>query len=107
MGELTVSAAESAGRLVVRVSGECDMSTSGDLATALTAALESALPIELDLGALDFMDSSGVHVLVTAYRNAQARHTSLYVTHAAGMVVTVLELTGVAALLVPPPQHDR
>ncbi|BCJ76955.1 hypothetical protein CS0771_64990 [Catellatospora sp. IY07-71] len=104
MGMLAVSAAESAGRLVVRLSGECDMSTSGKLATALTAAMESALPIEVDLGELHFLDSSGIHVLVTAHHSAQARRTGLYVTHAAGVVATVLELTGLAALLAPPSQ---
>jgi anti-anti-sigma factor len=107
MGVLAVSAAESAGRLVVHVSGECDMSTSGELATALTAALESPLPIEVDLGALHFLDSSGIHVLVTAHRNAQQRRSSLYVTNAAGVVATVLELTGLAGLLAPPSQDAR
>lgn len=107
MGVLTVSAVEAAGRLVVRVGGECDMSSSADLAEALATALESAQRIEVDLGELRFLDSSGIHVLVTAYHGAQSRGAALYVTQAAGVVAAVLELTGVGTLLAPVPPSGR
>ncbi|MEV4416518.1 STAS domain-containing protein [Catellatospora sp. NPDC049609] len=102
-----MSTVEMADRLVVRVSGECDMSSSGELAAALTAALESSPRTEVDLGAVGFLDSSGIHVLVTAYRDAQSRGAVVYVTHAAGMVATVLEMTGVGTLLASPSQAER
>lgn len=102
-----MSTAETAGRVVVRAGGECDMSSSGELASALSAALEAAPLVEVDLGELRFLDSSGIHVLVTAYQKAQARSATVYVTHAAGMVATVLELTGVATLLAPQPHGER
>ncbi|MEU8007490.1 STAS domain-containing protein [Catellatospora sp. NPDC049111] len=104
---LTVSIAETADRIVVSVSGECDMSSSGGLASALDAAMESSLPVEVDLAELQFLDSSGIHVLVTAYHASQVRSATVYVTRAAGMVATVLELTGVGALLAPQPQGER
>ncbi len=99
-----MSTVETAGRLVVRLSGECDMSCSDELAAALSAAIGRSPRTEVDLGGLRFLDSSGIHVLVTAHRDARARQAIMYVTHAAGVVATVLELTGVAALLAPPPQ---
>jgi anti-anti-sigma factor len=106
MGVLTVSIAQTADRIVVSVGGECDMSSSDGLASALDAAMESALPVEVDLAELRFLDSSGIHVLVTAYRTAQSRRTTVHVTRATGMVATVLELTGVGALLAPQPQGE-
>ncbi|GHJ47047.1 hypothetical protein Cs7R123_43890 [Catellatospora sp. TT07R-123] len=107
MGVLTVSTVEIADHLVVRVGGECDMSVSDELAVALTAATASSPRTEVDLGALRFVDSSGLHVLVMAYHAAQSRRAVLYVTNAVGMVATVLELTGVGALLAPPSQDAR
>jgi anti-anti-sigma factor len=102
MGVFSVRTAESAGLRIVRVSGDCDMSVSDELTAALIDAVNSSPQVEIDLAAVDFLDSSGIHALVTAYHRAVANGGTLRVTHAVGVVASVLELTGIAQLLSAP-----
>lgn len=89
-------------RLVVSLSGECDLSVRAELASTLLNAVSRSPVVVVDLRALQFLDSSGIHGLVTAYHAASERNGHLYVQHAAGMVADVLDLTGVGNLLRPP-----
>jgi anti-anti-sigma factor len=89
-------------RLVVALTGECDLSVREALASVLLDAVGRASLVEVDLGGLTFMDSSGIHGLVTAHHAAQERGGRLYVRHANGVVAEVLALTEVADLLRPP-----
>jgi len=90
------------GRCVVALAGECDLAVRDELTTALLQAVESAPVVEVDLGELHFIDSTGVHALVTAYHAAQRGGTSVYVANAQGVVAHVLEVTGVAELMQAP-----
>ena len=89
-------------RLVVALTGECDLSVREALASVLLDAVGRASLVEVDLDGLTFMDSSGIHGLVTAHHAAQERGGRLYVRHAVGVVADVLALTEVADLLRPP-----
>ena len=52
------------GRVVVRLTGDADVSTSPQIAEALTAAAALGVPlIVVDVAALRFWDVSGLHVL--------------------------------------------
>ena len=56
---------EAADRVVIaRVEGEIDMSNAGELGTAITGRVP-ATPwrVVLDLGGVDYLDSSGIHVV--------------------------------------------
>jgi|SRR5580765_6272094 len=64
-----VSAVEDA-RAVVTVRGELDIATSPALEEAVHARLDDGIDVVLDLRGLEFMDSSGVRVLVTAHARA-------------------------------------
>lgn len=90
------------GRSVVALAGECDLAVRDVLTSALMQAVESAPVVEVDLGDLGFIDSTGVHALVTAYHAAQRDGTSFYVVKAHGPVAHVLDITGVGALLRAP-----
>lgn len=61
------------GRLLVVVRGELDLATAPDLEETLMGAIEAGREVVLDLRELDFMDSSGVRVLVVAHTRAQGR----------------------------------
>jgi anti-sigma B factor antagonist len=89
-------------RSVVALAGECDLAVRDELTSALMQAIESAPVVELDLDDLEFIDSTGVHVLVTAYHAAQREGTSFYVVNAHGPVEHVLDITGVGDLLRAP-----
>src|SRR4051812_11996340 len=89
-------------RATVALAGECDLTVRDELTSALLAAVERAPVVMVDLSALTFLDSSGVHCLVTAHHVALERGRRLYVTNAAGVVATVLDITGIGELLSPP-----
>ena len=91
-----------AGRTVVAVFGECDLASRAELATALMAAVRSAEVVVVDAAGVEFLDSSGIHGLVTAYQAARELGRRLYVINASGEVADVLAMTGVGELLAPP-----
>jgi anti-anti-sigma factor len=90
------------GRAVVSLVGECDLTTREELTTVLLAAVDSAPVIVVDLAGLRFIDSSGVHGLVTGHHAARRQGHRLHVVNAGGAVAHVLEMTGVGELLAPP-----
>jgi anti-anti-sigma factor len=58
-------------RLVLRVAGEIDLDSVAGIAGAVDAALASdAAELWIDLSRTDFMDSSGVHLLLDTRRRA-------------------------------------
>ena len=95
-----------AGRaVVVALAGELDRLNAPALSTALEAAVEDgALGLALDLGAVSYLDSSGVH-LVHALARALARRGQrlALVRPRRRTPAHVLELTGIGAIA---PLHD-
>lgn len=89
------------GRVVVALAGECDLAARDQLTAALRAALDAGGPVTVDLSGLSFLDSSGIHELISAHRTAVRNGGALYATGASGVVAEVLNLTGVAGLLSP------
>jgi anti-anti-sigma factor len=61
------------GKLRVVVRGELDLATAPELEQTLLAPIEDGREVVLDLRELEFMDSSGVRVLVVAHSRAQGR----------------------------------
>ena len=56
---------ETVGRVVVaHLEGEIDMTNAGELGAAITARVTTdASAVVLDLGAVDYLDSAGIHVV--------------------------------------------
>ncbi|TNH27916.1 STAS domain-containing protein [Micromonospora orduensis] len=90
------------GRIVVTLIGECDLAARDELTAVLTSAVRGAPVVVVDVGGLRFLDSTGLHTLVTAYRSARTDGRRLYVVNADGAVASVLDITGVGHLLSPP-----
>src|SRR4051812_18946900 len=89
------------GRAVVSLAGECDLAAREKLVAALRAALDESRTITVDLSKLSFLDSSGIHELVTAHHVAVRNGGALHATGASGVVAEVLDITGVGQLLSP------
>ena len=67
-------------RTVLAVAGEIDLQTAPALAAAIDKALAAgAAELWVDLGATQFMDSSGLHALVSAHRRIQGLNRRLAV----------------------------
>ncbi|MCM0677834.1 STAS domain-containing protein [Micromonospora phytophila] len=90
------------GRTVVRLAGECDLAARDELTSVLMAAVAGANIVVVDMGGLTFLDSTGIHGLVTAHHAARRAGGRLYLVNATGMVANVLDITGVGELLRAP-----
>jgi anti-sigma B factor antagonist len=85
------------GRAIITPRGELDMSTAPELEALLTARLRDGGWVVLDLRELDFIDSSGLRVVVTAHRLAVDGHGRFTcVRGPAGTTVhRIIEISGV------------
>ncbi|MEO5875438.1 MAG: STAS domain-containing protein [Streptosporangiaceae bacterium] len=89
------------GRALVTARGSIDLHSSESLRECLTGLIDEGEPeVIVDLTAVDFCDSSGLNVLVRAYKHARARGSSVIVTGAYGRVENVLRTTGLDRFLI-------
>ncbi|HET6507297.1 MAG TPA: STAS domain-containing protein [Baekduia sp.] len=87
-------------RSVVTARGELDLATAPELESALLPPLREGASVALDLRALEFMDSTGVRVIVAAHLAAQEHGGALAVAVVdGGPVARVLEISGLDAVL--------
>ena len=89
------------GALVVTLAGELDLATAGDVESAVVGPVAGGGHVVLDLRGLEFMDSSGVRVLVAAHAAAQESGGRLTIVRpqAGGAVSRVLEISGLEGVL--------
>jgi anti-anti-sigma factor len=88
-------------RLVVAATGELDLATAGALEDAVLPAVRDGRHVVLDLRGLDFMDSSGVRVIVAAHVAAGEHdgRLSLVRLEAGTPIRRVLEISGLDGVL--------
>lgn len=101
MNMLSITTAPvAAGVMGVCLAGEVDIATAGQAADAIRAALTAApREVHIDMAAVTFLGSSGIHMLLRARREAAEREILLRVVNAHRRVVKVLDLTGLLDLL--------
>jgi anti-anti-sigma factor len=93
----SIATAERNGRLVVVPRGELDLATSPELEDLVLDGLTGGKAVTLDLRELQFMDSSGVRVLIAAHAKASDGGLDLELVRPArgGPVDRILEISGV------------
>jgi anti-sigma B factor antagonist len=86
--------------MVVAASGELDLRTSPELEERLDRVFKTGVPLViLDLRGIEFMDSTGLRVLLTAHQRAHDTGKRFGLVRGAEQVERVLRLTGVRDLL--------
>lgn len=90
---------QTAGRTVIALDGECDLQGRDELTAVLLAAVRRSEVVVADLAGVTFIDSSGVHALITAHHTARAAGRRFGIRNATGPAATVLDVTGVGELL--------
>jgi anti-sigma B factor antagonist len=97
----SVATDASGDRLVVTVLGELDLATAPELEEVLLPQLKAGGQVVLDLRALEFMDSTGVRVIVSAHVAGQESGGALTLvrTDPEGPVGRVLEISGLDGIL--------
>jgi anti-sigma B factor antagonist len=85
---------------VMTVRGEVDLASAPKLAAALSELMDRGhTHVALDLGAVEFIDSSGLGVLVGSLRRLREQGGDLVLQSASPAVTRILELTGLDGLL--------
>lgn len=94
---LTITTHDHGTTRLVTLAGELDIASAGPVWTAVDEALGAgAETVVLDLAALGFTDSSGVHLVLRATRAARIRGARFVVLPGPPHVQAVFELAGAA-----------
>lgn len=92
---MDVSTRKTDGSIVVAVSGELDVFTAPDFETALQELISAGdTNLVLDLTDVDFLDSTGLGVMVKALKWAREGGGSLRVVATHERIVKVFRITG-------------
>ena len=78
---------------IVSLRGDLDIATEVQATADLEAAMDGAEVLVADLRELDFLDSTGVRVLLAIDISARERGLSFGVVRGGGMVARLLEVT--------------
>ena len=82
----------------IKLAGEFDLS-GRPLADDVLAGVNGASKIVLDLSELEFIDSMGIHFVVTAHQRAQREGRTFTIVPGGPPVTRVFELVGLAEAL--------
>jgi anti-anti-sigma factor len=103
-GYVSVSTHPTGDRLLVSVDGDLDMETRGWFTSVVAEAMtDETRIIEIDVGAVELCDSSGLAALVGLHRAAAVEHKHLYLSHCARGLEQLLRVTGLVYLTQPEP----
>ena len=93
--ELEVSTTSLGLWAVVRVDGEIDLDSAGELSEAALAAMQEIGPrVVLDLSGVTFMDSTGLKVLLAVHKRAELAGGRLVLAGPTRSVNRVVSITG-------------
>ncbi|MDO4437393.1 MAG: STAS domain-containing protein [Coriobacteriaceae bacterium] len=94
--ELTITTNPRPERYVVSVAGEIDISNAQSLRNAIDLALEQPTErVVLDFAGVDYVDSTGIGVLVGAAHHAEEHGRGFSIVGAQPNVLRVVQLLGV------------
>lgn len=95
------------GRVLVALAGELDLAVAPDLVAELEYAVDQVSPrLVLDLTAVDFIDSSGLTMLLRVRQITQDRGGSLVLTGAGEALDYLLSLTRLDELFEVRPRSE-
>jgi len=105
---VSVSTAGQDGLATVTVTGALDLAAAEIVTRAIDQEITAsgAKALHIDLSRTEFIDSSGISILLKGRRAADRTGVAYRVTGAAGMVRQILSLTGVLEHLTAEPTAD-
>ena len=81
----------------VRIQGELDLAVAGQLDEVLATAVEECSEVLVGLERCDFIDSSGIAVILRAHNRMEADGNRLVVYAPSDQVLRVLSMTGLTS----------
>jgi anti-sigma B factor antagonist len=95
--DLTLATHEVDGRTVVAVGGEIDVYTAPKLRDKITELVAAGVyDIVVDMGAVEFLDSTGLGVLVGGLKKVRAHDGSLQLVCSQERLLKIFRITGLA-----------
>ena len=110
---IDVKSEDGGSRLVFALRGSLDLATAPTVRAALTEATEKGShDLIVDLSQLEFLDSTGLGVLIGAHRRTAERGGSFRLVASEGSILRLLNITGLIAVFavyrtLEDAQHDR
>src|SRR4051812_49032 len=94
--EFSIAASDREGRALLTLRGELDLATAPELEQLVNERLDAGQDVVVDLRGLEFMDSSGIRVLVAAHARAARNDPRLFVVRPADgtAVAKIVEVSG-------------
>jgi len=89
------------GTSIVSVAGEIDLAVAEDFVGVAEACLRQGSGIQLDLGDVTFIDSSGLGVLVRLRKEAVEQDKTFRLANVSNSVERLLEVTGLDHVFYP------
>lgn len=106
-GLLTVRQADEGSRVCLALDGELDLSNAPTLEAALAEAIDTEKKVLIDLGKLEFLDSTGVALIVRTLGRRDAERFSFLPSESSG-VRHLLEMTGLdERMVISTPDADQ
>jgi anti-sigma B factor antagonist len=100
MDDLTVTSAQDGNVVVLNVRGEIDAATAAILDQRLREADDrSTAEVVVDFGGVDFIDSSGLSVLVATHKRLRNREATLVVVNPQAATRRLFQIAGLDAVL--------
>jgi anti-sigma B factor antagonist len=98
--QLQIEVSHDGGRAILALVGELDMASADRLQQAVDDdALRTETSVVLDLEGLQFIDSTGLRVILRALEHCRGRGQEFAITRGSPQVQRLLSITGVAAHL--------
>ncbi len=98
--EITLATRQEQGRSIVEVAGEVDVHTAPELDVAVSALIsDGATRVVIDLSNVEFLDSTGLGVLVKALKRLRESDGSLDVVATTDRITKVFRITGLDAVI--------
>lgn len=95
-GTLLVRTEKDGDTQTIALCGELDLANASTAETALQGLLETGTPVVVDMRELEFIDSTGIAMLVAALNKDDDESRIRFIPSPAPAVSRVLELTGLA-----------
>lgn len=86
-------------RSIVLLAGEIDVTGAAQLLALLDRTIHSTQRVDVDMAAVQFIDSTVISALITARNTATATGTQLVLTNPSRNTRRVLDITGVLDVL--------
>ena len=95
LGGFGCAIAASGGVARVTLTGELDLLTATEFAAALSTAIHDSVLVIVDLSGLTFIDSSGLHAILTAHAHVRGSDRRLVLIPGPRQVQRLFEITGI------------